>query len=589
MKRSSLRLQVVLGVSITCLVIFSCSYYFSADKIHSGFAEIERHDALVNIARVKYGLDGQYQAMLNKMGDWAQWDDCYKYIKDRNKAFEKANLQPSLTLSKFNLYTFWTLDKKLVWGTNLNLNTENDTEKLIPLSKADIDQIAQVDYLHDFKDFKDKRYVYINLNSGPYLLVSAPITSTDGKSPVNGKIITGIRLDKDFFETLGEQLHLEIEAFNLKSEDGHRHSLDVLNKLQANETYLDMANEEKLDAYGLIKDYKSENLILYEVVLSREIDHQAHKTLNIFLITMILTAIVIVILMYLIINNVVISKLVKLLLVIKHVIATGDLKQQVPDLGVGEIGLLAKTFNEMISEIDKLKTKSIENEKMISLGQMAGSISHEINNPLDIISGRVANIRLKRENNKLTDEYLDQSLNSLDQMVERVSKIIRGLRIISRTADADPFEEKNILEIITETIGYCENRLKQDAVTLKIENNISATIKCRDVQISQVLINLIGNAIDSIREQPERWIEISTKKLHGKLYIYVTDSGAGIPPEIAAKIMTPFFTTKDVGKGTGLGLSISRGIIEDHGGSLTLNADSKNTQFVIELPVLGDL
>jgi signal transduction histidine kinase len=563
----------------------SFSYFFTAKEIHKGFAQIEQKDAEINLSRIEDSIQNEHESMINKLGDWAQWDDCYKYIKDRNKIFAKANLQPTLTLSKFDIYTFWALDKKLVWGTSLNLKTENDNEKLFPLHPKDVETMSKINALHEYKDYKDKRFLFVNLEAGPYLLVSVPITTTDGKSPVNGKIITGIKLDKEFFTKMSNNLHINIVPLYLSPLHPSPNLDPILSKFQSSHAFFDKQNNEILSAYLLIKDYNGKNLILMNNIMPREIHLQAHKTLEIFFSTMIVSGILLVFIIILVIDRFVLSKLLKLIKVIKEVSATGDLKLKVPNLGVGEIGLLASSFNEMTDEIDHLKTKSIQNEKMVSLGQIAGSISHEINNPLDIISGRVANIRLKRQNNNLTEEYISQSLDSIDKMVERVSKIIRGLKIISRNADADPLTEKNIKELIEETLEYCEHRFKQDAITIKLDNNIQCNINCREVQLSQVLINLIGNAIDAIQELPERWIEVKTEQQGDILFIKVTDSGSGIPQDIFDKIMTPFFTTKEVGKGTGLGLSISKSIIEEHGGTLALNTNSTYTQFIIELPV----
>ena len=107
-------------------------------------------------------------------------------------------------------------------------------------------------------------------------------------------------------------------------------------------------------------------------------------------------------------------------------------------------------------------------------------------------------------------------------------------------------------------------------------------------QISQVLLNLLNNAHDAIKELGEnpKWIQIDVHKKDEKyIQLSVTDCGHGIPKQHLNKIMQPFFTTKEVGKGTGLGLSISSEIIKNHGGSLTYDAQSKHTRFVIELPM----
>ena len=104
-----------------------------------------------------------------------------------------------------------------------------------------------------------------------------------------------------------------------------------------------------------------------------------------------------------------------------------------------------------------------------------------------------------------------------------------------------------------------------------------------------MLLNLLKNVFDAIHLLKERWVEIEVFSTEKYVSISVTDSGNGISPEVASKIMLPFFTTKEIGKGTGLGLSISRGIIESHKGTLTLVTDFPNTRFIIELPLFQNV
>ena len=104
------------------------------------------------------------------------------------------------------------------------------------------------------------------------------------------------------------------------------------------------------------------------------------------------------------------------------------------------------------------------------------------------------------------------------------------------------------------------------------------------MQISQIFINLIGNAIDAIEMLTNPWIEISVKNQKDKVVFHVNDSGPRIKDEIANKIMQPFFTTKQIGYGTGLGLSITRSIIQQHGGNFWLDRENPTTRFILELP-----
>jgi signal transduction histidine kinase len=114
----------------------------------------------------------------------------------------------------------------------------------------------------------------------------------------------------------------------------------------------------------------------------------------------------------------------------------------------------------------------------------------------------------------------------------------------------------------------------------------SVILNCQEVQISQVLLNLIQNAVDAIEAQTtKKWIKLEILPVSNTCQIRVTDSGLGIPISLQDKILQPFFTTKDIGKGTGLGLSISSSIVREHGGQFFYDKDSPNTSFVIEIPM----
>jgi signal transduction histidine kinase len=112
----------------------------------------------------------------------------------------------------------------------------------------------------------------------------------------------------------------------------------------------------------------------------------------------------------------------------------------------------------------------------------------------------------------------------------------------------------------------------------------SLRIDCRPTEISQVLLNLLNNAVDAVQPLAEKWVELQVRSAGKDVEISVMDSGKGIPEKIRDKVGQPFFTTKVVGHGTGLGLSISRGIVEAHGGHLNLDTQCEHTRFVVTLP-----
>jgi C4-dicarboxylate-specific signal transduction histidine kinase len=111
----------------------------------------------------------------------------------------------------------------------------------------------------------------------------------------------------------------------------------------------------------------------------------------------------------------------------------------------------------------------------------------------------------------------------------------------------------------------------------------NARIYCNDVEIEQVIVNLISNAIDATKDLTQRWVAVSATEAEDMVILRVTDSGSGIPPNVRSKIFDPFYTTKKVGEGTGLGLSVSKGILDEHKATISVVDDSPNTCFEVRL------
>jgi two-component system NtrC family sensor kinase len=226
--------------------------------------------------------------------------------------------------------------------------------------------------------------------------------------------------------------------------------------------------------------------------------------------------------------------------------------------------------------------------KMASLGEMASGIAHEINNPLSIIQANSTLLLERMETEVVAPETIIKTLTKIDSTCGRISKIINGLRTMSRNADQDSFKLVPIEKLKEELLSLIEQKLNKGNIKLIIsspKNNFH--INCSETQILQVLINIVNNAHDAIIKNENKWINIDFEKINNKIFkCTVTDSGPGIPKNIATKLMQPFFTTKEVGQGTGLGLSISHKIIENHNGSFYLNEKSPNTQFIFEIPLV---
>jgi PAS domain S-box-containing protein len=236
----------------------------------------------------------------------------------------------------------------------------------------------------------------------------------------------------------------------------------------------------------------------------------------------------------------------------------------------------SRKITEINYELERLK--SIQNSKMASLGELSAGIAHEINNPLAIIEGTAL----------LMARYLDRpetlslKLQVIQKSSNRIARIVNSLQRFSRTNEKRNFSSFSLNQIVKEAIILTEVGAKRFSVTVTFESHVEANIICDEIEIEQVVVNLINNAIDEVKHGTQKWIKLITYMQDNHLILTISDSGSGIPEEMKERIFDPFFTTKKNGEGTGLGLSISKGILEEHNAEISIASDSPYTCFLIK-------
>ncbi len=224
--------------------------------------------------------------------------------------------------------------------------------------------------------------------------------------------------------------------------------------------------------------------------------------------------------------------------------------------------------------------------KLSTLGEMAGGVAHEINNPVAIIHLRATELKDLADDETLTKENVKNLAEKIEMTAMRISKIIKGLKSFARDNTQEPFKNASLEFILEETLDLTQERFRSHGVEIIVKRDATLKeINCRSTQISQVLLNLLNNAHDALEGKTSKQVIVQLRDQSNGISIDVTDNGPGIPEDIREKIFQPFFTTKEVGKGTGLGLSISKGIIESHGGTISVKSSDQGTTFSIYLPI----
>ncbi len=240
-------------------------------------------------------------------------------------------------------------------------------------------------------------------------------------------------------------------------------------------------------------------------------------------------------------------------------------------------------ITELVLAEERLKherAKALQSAKMASLGEMSAGIAHEINNPLAIISGMLW-ILPKLVNDPV---QFEKKISAINRATERISKIVGGLKKFSRSYEKSDKKPCSLAEIVKESLNLVGTKSARHSTPLEIDLKSEALISCDEIEIEQVIVNLINNGIDAVKNLEERWLKIELTDSQERVILRITDSGRGIPEKIQAKLFEPFFTTKPVGEGTGLGLSIVKGILDDHGASIEVLNNEPHTCFEIKFP-----
>ncbi|SEL35921.1 PAS/PAC sensor signal transduction histidine kinase [Stigmatella aurantiaca] len=247
----------------------------------------------------------------------------------------------------------------------------------------------------------------------------------------------------------------------------------------------------------------------------------------------------------------------------------------------GEVeGVIA--IGQDITVVKELEKRIIHAEKLASIGQLAASVVHEINNPMTAVAAYaeslLMNARLRPNSTSEQDK-----LKKIRESSDRILRFTRDLVSYARPAREKP-EHVPLESILDQAVGYCEHVVAHAKVAVERDYTPLPPISAVRTNLVQVFVNLITNACHAMAAGGK--VVLSTERDGEDAVVRVSDTGTGIDPKHLSHIFDPFFTTKEEGKGTGLGLSIVQGIVESHGGRITVDSTlGQGTVFILRLPL----
>ena len=251
---------------------------------------------------------------------------------------------------------------------------------------------------------------------------------------------------------------------------------------------------------------------------------------------------------------------------------------------------LYENIKKAYQELSDAQEQVIRSEKLASLGKLAATISHEINNPLAAVLNYIRLMIKLIARDRFVPDKLDDILRYLTTMeseTARCGEIVKNLLAFSRHSKTT-FEEHNIEDIIDRTLILIDHDL--EIKEIRLEKNIQPDlpkVKCDFKQIQQALLNLMSNASEAMTREGMLTVTADYSNCRNFLEVVISDRGCGISEEDRENIFEPFFTTKEEGKGVGLGLSVAYGIITRHNGFIEVESEpDKGSSFKVCLPIV---
>jgi two-component system NtrC family sensor kinase len=276
-----------------------------------------------------------------------------------------------------------------------------------------------------------------------------------------------------------------------------------------------------------------------------------------------------------------------------------ELERATKEIGRGEFGPLRLTtrtesevdrlviaFNRMVEELEARQEQIIRSRKIASLGTLVSGVAHELNNPINNIILTIDSLVGGR---KISDERRGALMQDILEQAVRASGVVKNLLDFSRS-EASTVQDIELPQLLQDTLKIAGNQIALNKISLHqyIAPKL-AKVRGNRQELQQVLLNLIINAVQAMPSGGDLTIKADQD---GDKWINITvqDTGVGISEEHLPHIFDPFFTTKEVGQGTGLGLAVSYGIINKHGGRITVDSrQGQGCQFTVVIPTTSEM
>jgi signal transduction histidine kinase len=535
-------------------------------------------------SRVQQIIENEKKRIATLCYDWAAWDAMYAYSEHPSREFEAESLpQNVVPESDLSLVLIVDRDQKVIFHQGY----DQSSGRFVRFELQDASPPCLWSCLtRAFSQPRQESFI-AETKFGPLVVVSAPIMHSDGKGPMNGRVVMGRLADDTFRLRVAAAIQEEASLLTpaKAQQDMAREEWRSLNERNSNFK----EGKRSLLVYSLFRNRSGRPVFVIRIDADKTLFDLQEKAVRNFMVAILLCAILIGSIFYRFIDRMLLRRLTDISQKAKHVTSFEDLSVRIREDQHDEISQLGHEINKMLERLEndsirhqELEHRLILNEKLVATGRLAANIAHEINNPLFAIANSIAVIKKQAQK---TGGAIGEVLPLAEKEIARVRKITRKLLDYSKV-NLETFKESDIRAILDTTCEVLKlSRRIGRTVIIQNRDQEGFPIFCNPDSLQQVFMNLIVNASEAMAGAGEVAIDIERRD---EAYdIRFRDQGPGFTAATRKRIFEPFNSSKEQ-KGAGLGLYISYHIIKRHGGSMSLDeTHAPGANLVVTLPRRG--
>ncbi len=576
LKKKIIFFIVGLGIVFSLLFLF-----FNHLTIQHSRNEQKTIFAIKIASRLSHVIANENKRIKTLCGDWAVWDAMYSYTTRPSKEFEKDSLPDNIVpASDLSLIFIMNKERQVIFHQGFDHKSGRHVKFRLQ------DGVVAPLWENLVRSFSYSRIESFITPSefGPLFVISAPVMHSDGKGPMNGRVVMGRLVDGTFMQRIGAVLQ---EETSLLSPTSLHNDLDQNEMLElfTNNVYF-KESSQLLNVYSLFRSHTGKAVFAIRVDADKTTFDLQEKAVRNFLIVLLVCTLLTGAIFYGFIDRMLLRRLKNISIKMKHITSFEDLSIRIQEDHHDEIARLGRDINKMLERLEnenirhqEMARRLIMNEKLVATGRLAAHIAHEINNPLFAISNSLTVIK-KQIKNPSCD--IMELLPLAEKEIKRVRKITKKLLDYGKI-NLETFKESDINSILTTACDVLKlSKGSKNTVVTRNNKNALLPVFCNPDSLQQVFMNLILNASEAMYGRGEITIDIIMAS--NRYEIQFRDMGPGFPAEIKKKIFEPFNSSKET-KGAGLGLYIAYHIIKRHGGSIDLSeTPAGGTNLIVTLP-----